>query len=81
MIQLQVNKKKLWQRLRQKSRCERCGTKYNLTIDHIRKKEHGGTDERKNLRILCFRCHQRRHKKEKPLFSYYLGGKKYFLKQ
>lgn len=36
--------------------CLRCGTKENLTIDHIVAITNGGSDEWSNLQILCFSC-------------------------
>ena len=36
--------------------CLRCGTKEDLTIDHIIAITNGGSDEWDNLQILCFSC-------------------------
>lgn len=58
------------QKIKEKSKCQNCGTKDNLTIDHITKKEHGGKSHRNNIRILCWRCHQKRHANETPSFDW-----------
>lgn len=56
-------RKKYLQRWKRSARCEWCGTKYNLTIDHITPKSRGGTNSLFNFRILCRRCHNNRHEK------------------
>jgi 5-methylcytosine-specific restriction endonuclease McrA len=30
-------------------------------VDHIRSRGAGGTDDMSNLRVLCVKCHDRRH--------------------
>lgn len=40
--------------------CVICGSKENLTIDHIRPVKFGGTDEYSNLQILCKSCNSRK---------------------
>ena len=36
--------------------CKHCGSKEDLTIDHIYPEVHGGTDYCENLQTLCRRC-------------------------
>ncbi len=79
IIELTRRGRQSFRRIKENSKCAWCGTKYNLTIDHIRKKEHGGENERTNVRILCWRCHKRRHEREEPLEYYYLGRRRYIL--
>ena len=51
-----------WEKLRRRviaeeRICRHCGTAEQLTVDHIRPKSRGGSDDRSNLRVLCGRCH------------------------
>jgi 5-methylcytosine-specific restriction endonuclease McrA len=64
IIELAKRRKQSWKSLRKKRRCEFCGTKKHLTIDHIKQKSFEGTNNPSNLRILCFRCHKKRHKRK-----------------
>ena len=47
---------------RANNRCEYCGLQQEHfmlvphVIDHVRAKQHGGTDEVQNLALACFRC-------------------------
>ena len=42
---------------RKKGKCERCGKKSDLTVDHIKRLKDGGAKyDRKNLRVLCRAC-------------------------
>lgn len=41
--------------------CAWCQATRDLTIDHIKPLSQGGGWERENLRVLCRRCHRRRH--------------------
>ena len=47
-------------RRRAGKKCERCGRRSKLTIDHILPKSHGGTDACANLQCLCYECNQRK---------------------
>ncbi len=40
-------------------KCENCGSRHALEIDHILPRALGGTDDPKNLRTLCRNCNQR----------------------
>ena len=40
--------------------CQNCGTKENLTIDHIKPVSLGGTNESRNLTVLCKSCNSRK---------------------
>lgn len=62
--ELAIRKKQSWKALKKKSRCEWCGSKYNLTVDHVHQRSWGGTDQKSNLRILCRRCHDKRHERD-----------------
>ena len=39
------------------NKCAMCGTKKNLTLDHIVRVAVGGKDELDNWQLLCFQCH------------------------
>ena len=43
-----------------KSGCFRCGTRKDLTIDHVVPKSRGGPDDIDNYQILCWDCNQRK---------------------
>jgi DNA-directed RNA polymerase subunit RPC12/RpoP len=40
--------------------CVDCGSKENLTIDHIRPVSKGGSDDIKNLQIMCKSCNSKK---------------------
>jgi hypothetical protein len=42
-------------------RCRYCHIKSNLTRDHIIPKSRGGSNERKNIQILCDYCNHRKN--------------------
>lgn len=42
-------------------KCRMCGGTEALSVDHIKARSQGGTDEAANLRLLCGPCHSRRH--------------------
>ena len=48
---------------RDNNRCLECGSKENLTIDHVIPKSKGGTDRSNNLITLCERCNKRKGSK------------------
>lgn len=39
-------------------KCRHCGSKEDLTIDHIKPRAKGGTDAYKNLQTLCRPCNR-----------------------
>ena len=43
--------------------CQFCGSKENLTLDHIWPKSKGGKFILENLKVLCFPCNQRKSDK------------------
>ena len=53
-----LNRKNLL--LRDHSSCQYCGSKSNLTIDHIIPKQKGGKDSWENLIIACSPCNSRK---------------------
>lgn len=56
---------------RDKSQCQFCGrlvSGIDAQVDHILEKPYG-TDAMSNLRLLCLRCHARRHATERLLAS------------
>ena len=42
-------------------KCRMCGAGNNLSVDHIKSRGAGGTDEAGNCRTLCLPCHTLRH--------------------
>jgi 5-methylcytosine-specific restriction protein A len=44
--------------------CRICEAAESTEVDHIQRKQDGGTDLRSNLRGLCKACHSRRHVEE-----------------
>ena len=44
--------------------CVLCGSKSNLTVDHIKELSFGGTNAMSNLRTLCKECHEQRHNRK-----------------
>ncbi len=51
---LKVNRKRIFKRDR--STCQYCGSKKNLTIDHVIPRSRGGDNTWKNLVTCCSRC-------------------------
>jgi 5-methylcytosine-specific restriction endonuclease McrA len=39
-------------------RCKRCGSRYNLTADHVYPVSKGGTTNIDNLQWLCYDCNE-----------------------
>lgn len=60
----------------EKKRCKYCKATENLTIDHKVPIIRGGTNEKKNLQVLCFRCNGTKSalsdKDVKRLFKWFL---------
>lgn len=46
--------------LRDDLTCQRCGTRENLSVDHIRPESKGGTLELENLQTLCRSCNSKK---------------------
>jgi 5-methylcytosine-specific restriction endonuclease McrA len=46
---------------RDKNRCAKCGTNYNLILHHIRSRFGDGEDTMDNLIVLCRTCHYQMH--------------------
>ena len=46
--------------MRDNNACQKCGSKEDLTIDHIIPRSMGGTNEEVNLRVLCRSCNSKR---------------------
>ena len=42
--------------------CAWCGSTDKLSVDHIIQRQHGGTDDLSNLRVLCFSCNTQRRR-------------------
>lgn len=52
-------------RLRERvGECKKCGSKENLTIDHIIPLIKGGSKAQKNWQVLCNSCNQEKSKEE-----------------
>lgn len=66
-----TQRKKIGRRIREAvfrrayHKCEECGdqTLWRLEIDHIEPVAEGGTNDPRNLRVLCVGCHRKRHGK------------------
>lgn len=43
-----------------KNYCEQCGCNEDLTIDHIKPRSKGGSDDPSNLRTLCRMCNSKK---------------------
>jgi hypothetical protein len=41
--------------------CVKCGSKSNLTLDHILPKRMDGEDSIDNLQTMCYKCNQKKH--------------------
>lgn len=41
-------------------KCVGCGSYKNLTVDHIRPRVHGGSNDYKNLQTMCESCNRRK---------------------
>jgi hypothetical protein len=48
--------------------CRTCGTANGLTVDHVRAKINGGTNELDNLQLLCLSCNSRKAAEDRRLF-------------
>jgi 5-methylcytosine-specific restriction endonuclease McrA len=64
-----------WRRLRKQvieaqpwcTFCKHTGSKDNpLSVDHIVQRQHGGTDDPSNLRVLCLSCNHQRQRGANP---------------
>jgi 5-methylcytosine-specific restriction endonuclease McrA len=42
-------------------KCRMCGACTTLSVDHVKSRGAGGTDDAENLRTLCLSCHTTRH--------------------
>ena len=51
---IKVNRKRIFKR--DGYSCQYCGSKRNLTIDHVIPRSRGGTNTWKNMVTCCFRC-------------------------
>lgn len=40
------------------AKCRMCGATNDLTVDHILRVRHGGTNDINNLQILCRKCNE-----------------------
>lgn len=41
-------------------KCVSCGTHKNLTVDHMKPRVHGGSNDYKNLQTMCEGCNRRK---------------------
>ena len=57
-IPTEADTAELWRILSSRERkCEACGVTVNLEVHHIKPRRDGGSNEPKNLRVLCVQCH------------------------
>jgi hypothetical protein len=49
--------------LERDKKCKKCGSEKNLTIDHIKARSFGGTNEESNLQTLCGSCNSSKNNK------------------
>ncbi len=58
-----------------KNKCRYCGATENLTYDHKIPIIKGGSDDLKNIQVLCFRCNSMKsdltHNQVKRLFDWF----------
>ena len=43
-------------------KCTKCSSTDDLSVHHVIPLSHGGTNEAKNLEVLCLNCHRKHHK-------------------
>ena len=55
----------IFKKLKRIKSCQSCGYKINLQKHHIIPISEGGTNNIKNIKILCFKCHKDIHCKSK----------------
>ena len=60
-------KKKARVKKRDKNKCLRCGSRSNLTVDHIVPKSKGGSSNDRNMQCLCYDCN---HDKANTTINY-----------
>jgi 5-methylcytosine-specific restriction endonuclease McrA len=51
--------------------CQTCGSRSNLEVHHLEFRSHGGSNDPKNLIVLCHSCHLRRHQVSGDYFTLY----------
>lgn len=51
-----------YNKLKKIKRCSNCGAMGNLEFHHIKSLSKGGTNNIKNIKVLCFECHKLVHK-------------------
>lgn len=52
------------------AKCNCCGSKERLQIDHILAIGIGGTDELSNVQVLCEKCHKKKTKREREEYGW-----------
>lgn len=70
-------------RKRDRDRCRRCGTGFDLHVHHIIYRSQGGPDEDSNLITLCQSCHDKVHSDKRKyqhvclayIWMLYVGGR------
>ena len=59
--QFEKNKKSIYNSIKKNGEfCKNCGTKKNLTIDHIIPLSKGGSNDEDNFQILCMSCNRKK---------------------
>jgi 5-methylcytosine-specific restriction endonuclease McrA len=60
-------KVEVWER---DKRCQICGSKHNLTVDHLKQVKDGGNNDLSNLKTLCNNCHIKKDRHKLYIYNF-----------